>query len=115
MTPFEPPVYDVRSTPRFRAALKRLHKKYPSISADLQALATVLEANPTIGNALGQSCYKIRLAISSKGRGKSGGARVITYVVTANRRVVLLTFFDKSDRENLVPGELEELIAGEDA
>ena len=110
----EPPIYEVRSTPRFRAALKRLHKKYPSVATDVQHLVAELEMKPTIGSALGQNCYKIRLAISSKGRGKSGGARVITYVVTANQRVVLLTIYDKSDRENLAPGELDELVAGED-
>lgn len=114
MTPPESPGYAVRSTARFRAALKRLHKKYPSVSVDLQALVTVLQTNPTIGSALGQSCYKIRLAIRSKGRGKSGGARVITYVVDANQRVVLLTIYDKSDRPDLAPGELEEMLTEED-
>jgi hypothetical protein len=51
-----------------------------------------LQDNPTAGISLGNSTYKIRIAIKSKGSGKSGGARVITYVVTAEKEVYLLTY-----------------------
>ncbi len=53
-------------------------KKYPSLKSDLFKLIKQLEANPLIGTLLGKDFYKIRLSISSKGKGKSGGARVIT-------------------------------------
>ncbi|WP_345123346.1 hypothetical protein [Hymenobacter antarcticus] len=66
--------------------------------------------NPTIGTALGKSCYKIRLAIGSKGKGSSGGARIITYVAILDKEIVLLTIYDKADRADLRPGELEELL-----
>ena len=65
---------------------------------------------PEQGVSLGNSCYKIRLSIASKGKGKSGGARVITYLQISETTVFLLTMFDKADRENIPEKELEELL-----
>ena len=67
-----------------------------------------LEANPIQGISLGKNCYKIHLAISSKG--KSGGARLITNFVIADETVYLLSIYDKSDIENLSNKELSELL-----
>ena len=69
-----------------------------------------MEENPIQGNNLGKSCYKIRLKIESKKKGKSAGARLITYVHISQEEVYLLTVYDKSDRESLEKGELEELL-----
>lgn len=66
----------VRITKSFKAAAKPLLKKYPSLSGDLLKLEKELLENPKQGTALGCNIYKIRLKISSKGKGKSGGARV---------------------------------------
>ncbi|MBS1496454.1 MAG: type II toxin-antitoxin system RelE/ParE family toxin, partial [Bacteroidetes bacterium] len=59
---------------------------------------------------LGNNCYKIRLAIASKGKGKSGGARVITNFVIAEETVFLISIYDKSEKENLTDKELNELL-----
>ena len=59
---------------------------------------------------MGQNCYKIRLAIKSKGKGKSGGARIITYVLTEDQEVILLTIYDKQVKGNLSDKELKELL-----
>lgn len=72
--------YNVSSIPLFDKQAKRLAKKYPSLKKDLAELLESLADNPEKGIALGNSFYKIRLAIASKGKGKTGGARVITYV-----------------------------------
>lgn len=69
-----------------------------------------MEENPTQGTSLGRNCYKIRLSIASKGKGKSGGARIITNIVIANETVYLLSIYDKSDKENLTDKELIELL-----
>ena len=61
--------------PTFVKRLKELSKKYPSLKNDFSSLLKELEMNSRIGTELGKDCYKIRLAIKSKGRGKSGGAR----------------------------------------
>jgi len=67
--------------------------------------------NPSLGIPLGNQCYKIRMAIKSKGKGKSGGARMITYVYHHSETVYLLTIYDKSEKEDLLPKELNEMIA----
>ena len=75
--------YNIIAVPTFRKELKKLAKKYHSLKADLALLFESLENNPEQGTALGKNCYKIRLAIASKGKGKSGGARLITNFVIA--------------------------------
>jgi mRNA-degrading endonuclease RelE of RelBE toxin-antitoxin system len=70
-----------------------------------------LSVNPKQGDSLGKSCYKVRLAIKSKGKGKRGGARVITYVVTENEEVILLSIYDKKVKDDLETDELDDLLA----
>ncbi|MDR0871345.1 MAG: type II toxin-antitoxin system RelE/ParE family toxin [Planctomycetaceae bacterium] len=72
----------------------------------MQGLEGVLCQNPATGTPIGQSCYKIRLSIASKGKGKSGGARVITYYVSADGVVYLLSIYDKAVQENITDAEL---------
>jgi len=70
-----------------------------------------IRQQPELGTAIGKNCYKIRLAIKSKRKGKSGGARVITYVYVNAETVYLLSIYDKSEKENLAEGELEALLS----
>lgn len=102
--------YEVILSARFKRTSKRLAKKYRSYKADLADLIDSLEVNPTQGTSLGRSCYKIRIGIQSKGAGKRGGARVVTYVITDDEQVVLLTIYDKKDKTDLDPGELDEML-----
>ena len=64
-------------------------------------LNAILEKEPATGTPLGNETYQIRIAIKSKGKGKSGGARVITYRVTENKEVYLLTIYDKSEFDSI--------------
>jgi mRNA-degrading endonuclease RelE of RelBE toxin-antitoxin system len=106
----------VRITKSFSAAVKPLFKKYHSLSKDLLDLEKELITNPKLGTSLGQNVYKIRLKISSKGKGKSGGARVISLVETIEIiseeeiTVNLVTIYDKADVDNISDKELKELI-----
>lgn len=95
----------------FEKQLKRLIGKFPSLKAELHRLAEQLAEDPAIGIALGNGSYKIRIAIASKGKGKSGGARVITHVRVVSSRVYLLSIFDKSEKDTLSERELRELLA----
>jgi len=70
----------------------------------------LLESNPTLGTPIGKNCYKIRVAISAKGRGKSGGARLITYVRILKNKIFLLDIYDKSEQANISSQELQLLI-----
>jgi mRNA-degrading endonuclease RelE of RelBE toxin-antitoxin system len=102
--------YNAIITRRFGKEIKRLIKKFPSLKQEFEALIEELTENPALGTPLGQNCFKIRISIRSKGKGKSGGARVITNVYRENETVYLLTIYDKSEKPDLLPGELEEMI-----
>lgn len=102
--------YSVKSIEVFERQAKKLSKKYSSLKSELLALVQGLKKNPEQGTAIGNSCYKIRLAIKSKGKGKSGGARVIINFVVANDTVYLLSIYDKSDKDTLSIKELDELL-----
>jgi mRNA-degrading endonuclease RelE of RelBE toxin-antitoxin system len=102
--------YNVLPTFLFEKELKRLVKKFPSLKNEYKELINEIELNPETGILISNNCYKIRLAISSKGKGKRGGARVITYVYIATQSVYLLTIYDKSEKEDLKPNELNEII-----
>lgn len=102
--------FDIIATEPFERKLKRLAKKYKSLSADLSTLFDELSENPTLGTSIGKDCYKIRLSIKSKGKGKSGGARLITYVRIIKETVFLMDIYDKSEQVNINGKELEKLI-----
>ena len=104
--------YNVLTIPPFDKQLKRLARKFPSLKTEFVTLIEDLEENPKKGTFLGNNCFKIRLAIASKGRGKSSGARVITHFYIENETVFLLAIYDKSEQTDITDKELSELLLG---
>lgn len=102
--------FNVVVTDGFKKHAKGIAKKHHSLKSDLDKLIHSLEENPTQGEPLGKDCYKVRMAISSKGKGKSGGSRVITCVNIVNQTAYLITIYDKSNKENISDKELDELL-----
>ena len=102
--------FDVIATDPFERKLKRLSKKYHSLAKDLAEIFDSLEQDPTLGTPIGKDCYKIRVAIASKNKGKSGGARIITYVRVIKHKVFLLDIYDKSEQADITHQELQLLI-----
>ena len=102
--------YSVIPIERFKKEAKRLIKKYPSLKSELTELNETLSGNPETGTSLGNNTFKVRIAIKSKGKGKSGGARVITYLVTEEKEIYLLTIFDKSEFGSIEDKILREII-----
>ncbi len=102
--------FNVKSISVFERQAKRLIKKFPSLKKEIQELIKELMEVPEKGTSIGHNCYKIRLAIASKRKGKSGGARVITHVIFKDDTVYLLSIYDKSDIENLTDKDILELI-----
>ena len=100
---------EIRITKNFEKAVKPLIKKYASLLGELETLETELIRNPRLGTPLGDNSYKIRLKIKSKQKGKSGGARIITYLETEIIGVIgqdaettiinLVTIYDKSEMQ----------------
>lgn len=110
----------VRVSKSFKIAAKPLLRNYPALQKDLQKLEAELIKNPTLGTSLGHNIYKIRLKVTSKGKGKSGGARVISLIernlfaeVDATEQEIsvnLLMIYDKSDTAAITDKELKDLI-----
>jgi hypothetical protein len=103
--------YNVKSIAVFERQAKRLIKKYASLKKELLELVQQLKENPQQGTAIGKNCFKIRLSIASKSKGKSGGARVITNFVVTDATVYLLSIYDKTEKDNLTDKELNELLS----
>ena len=103
-------------TPNFEREAKKLVKKYRSLKNELLSLTKELEENPTMGIQIKENVYKIRLAVRSKGKGKSGGMRVITYVETEliekedELDVYLLSIYDKSDQKNISDKLINQIV-----
>ena len=102
--------FNVKTISVFERQAKRLIKKFPSLKKEIQNLIKELKEEPRNGTYIGNNCYKIRLSIASKGKGKSGGARVLTHVIVQNETVYLLSIYDKSEIENLTDKEILALI-----
>ena len=102
--------FDVKTIEVFERKARRLIRKFPSLKHELRVLVAQLKENPETGTSLGHSCYKIRISIASKGKGKSGGSRIITCFKLTRNTVYLLTIFDKSEYESISNPELKELL-----
>jgi mRNA-degrading endonuclease RelE of RelBE toxin-antitoxin system len=102
--------FNVKILLPFERQAKRLIKKYPSLKNEMFELVQSLKTEPFQGTSIGKNCYKIRLAIVSKGKGKSGGARIITNIVVSEHNVYLLSIYDKSEKANLTDDELNSLL-----
>ncbi len=104
-------IYNIIPSTKFKREAKRLLKKYPSLKHELSALNEDLQYNPTLGTSLGNDAYKIRISIKSKSAGKSGGGRIITYVISENKEVYLLTIYDKAEYESVDDKMIKSIIA----
>ena len=96
--------YEFYSTQEFIKELKALSKKYKSLKDDVKKLQEEFVANPNLGISLGDGLRKIRLNITSKNTGKSGGARVISHellievgTTDETKSVAFISIYDKSE------------------
>ena len=108
--------YRIITSSYFDVAAKRLAKKYPSFKEDLKTFRRVLLDNPFQGTELSPNIRKIRFAIKSKGKGKSGGARIITYNFFAHEQdgdIALLLVYDKADISSVKTNVLKQIIKDE--
>ena len=97
----------------FGKEAKRLAKKYPSFKQDYKEFLESIKDNPLQGDEITKNIRKIRMAIKAKGKGKSGGARVITFNILTdveNGQVVLLLLFDKEDASTVKVNVVKQLV-----
>ncbi|SEN29911.1 RelE toxin of RelE / RelB toxin-antitoxin system [bacterium A37T11] len=103
----------IHLTPFFYKKAKRLLKKYKTLQASLSALEQDLLADPKQGANYGANIYKVRLTDESKGKGKSGGFRVITFLVEEHQDgtdIYLITIFDKSEESSITKDDVKKII-----
>ncbi len=108
------PIITFDYTPEFLKAAKALSKRYRSFKEDLKEISREIQKNPLAGDDLGNGVRKIRMAIQSKGKGKRGGARVITLTVSVDDKQSTVTFlyvYDKSDMENVSAKKIKQIIS----
>lgn len=106
--------FEVHITPDFLRSMKALSKRYRSFKQDFKIFSESLEENPFQGVELSPGIRKIRMAIASKGRGKSGGARVITYTVLVSETtgdVYLIDLYDKADYSTVDLAIIKDIIS----
>lgn len=92
--------FEIIPTPDFERAFKALAKRHRSLKQDILEFINSLQQNPFQGDELSPGIRKIRMAITSKGRGKAGGARIITYTIVTTEKegcVFLIDIYDKAD------------------
>ena len=91
--------------PEFERQFKRYRKKYHSLTDDFKLFLDSIKQKPFQGVSLGNGVRKVRLGVASKGGGKSGGMRVITFSVNKiaddNIEITLLYIYDKSEMGNV--------------
>lgn len=105
--------FSVETLPSFDKQVKRLAKKHKSLKNDLKEFVDKLSQNPSLGTDLGNGVRKVRMAITSKAKGKSHGARVITHtaVVSIHEGVVtLLAIYDKAEKNTITDKEIHLLL-----
>ena len=103
----------IEVSPRFAKELKALAKHYSSMKKDYSDFLESLRENPFQGKSLGKNIRKVRMSITAKGKGKCGGARVLTYTALVKEEdgeLLLLTIYDKSVRSTITDKEIEQLI-----
>lgn len=105
---------EISSIPPFDKEFKRLNKKYKSLLKDIYQLREDLKKNPSLGTDLGKGVRKVRMAITAKGKGKSHGARIITYTDALfgveDGKLILFFIYDKAERDTISDKEIEALL-----
>lgn len=105
--------YSIKTSDSFDKEAKRLAKHYASFKKDYEMLIAELDRNPKQGIDLGGGLRKIRMKITSKGKGKSGGARMISFTVIVSEQdavLNLLYIYDKAERSSISHKEIEEIL-----
>ena len=100
-------------TPLFESKYKRFKKKFPSLASELSDLMEDLVENPRQGQSLGSGLHKVRVANEDKGKGKSGGFRLITYLLKESEEgtdIYLITLYDKSEDSTIKRQSLQKLV-----
>lgn len=102
--------FKIIPTPEFIKQSKKLSKKFPQLRQDLITLQNILQMHPQAGTHLGNNCYKIRLQNTSVKKGKSGGFRVIFFLIEEDKIIRLLAIFSKSEKDSIPDEDVKKIL-----
>ena len=109
--------YQVMITPRFEKDIKAYKKRFPKIDEDMDEVINQLEKGNFLGDQINEvhlpndeGVYKVRVANTSARQGKSGGFRLVYYVVKNQWEIYLLTIYSKTDKSNISDKEIIKII-----
>jgi len=102
--------YSIVTTDTFDKQVERLEKKFSSLKQEISDFKDKITEDPFIGVSYGDGLRKVRLAIKSKGKGKSGGARIIYTIVYFEDVIILLRIEDKSEVANVTKKEVQDYL-----
>jgi mRNA-degrading endonuclease RelE of RelBE toxin-antitoxin system len=90
-------MYNVTYSKHFEKSLRKLIRRFKNFFAIILGLVERLTKNPDEGVALGNNYRKIRVGVGD-GKGKSGGARVITRR-KSKKELELVDVYTKLDKK----------------
>jgi hypothetical protein len=102
-----------KPTKQFKKSFKALYKKIPSLSSDYRKFEAAFSENPKLGTDLGGGFRKVRISVQSKNKGKSGGARIITYEMCVKQQeniIILIDIYDKNEKETISEKEYTDIL-----
>lgn len=91
---------------------KALKKRYRNIQADIKPIFEDVENGLILGDqfpGMDAVVIKLRVKNSDAQRGKSGGYRLI-YWVMSPKIIVMLDIYSKSNQENITVNEVRQII-----
>jgi mRNA-degrading endonuclease RelE of RelBE toxin-antitoxin system len=107
----EPPV-QLEYTGKFQRDVRDLAKRYRTIRSDIQILLDQLQSGEVPGDqvpGMNYTVFKVRVKNSTIQKGKSAGYRVL-YYLKSSHRIVLITIYSKSDRSDIAAEEVRDIL-----
>lgn len=108
----EQPTITIEYAPEFERQYRKLAKRYRQIASDVRGAIEQLQAGSFPGDKLSGlsiTAFKLRVKNTDIQKGKSAGYRIIYHVENPSK-IILLTIYSKSDRDNIAATEIEEII-----
>ena len=97
----------------FKRNLRTLAKKYRRVRSDVQPVIDQLQNGEVVGDQVprtGYTIFKVRVKNSDLRKGKRAGYRVIYYLKTPSR-IILITIYAKSDRSDVSSDQIRRIVA----
>lgn len=107
-----PSEIQIEFTPEFKRNLRALAKKYRQIRSDIQPIIDRLQEGDFVGDQVTGTEYtvfKARLKNSDIQKGKSSGYRMIYYLKTPTK-IILVTIYSKLEQADIAAKQIRKIL-----